>query len=138
MKFKNIKAFSHNLTHSYVSFENCVDGELVFKELKDLAYKADGEKISIFWIYSKDQVLPNFSERITKSIESYKEWLPKLLDQHDLKTSMIHELRTDIFLAQNRQIEVQSYARDMNGKEYTKNIYEFADYQPYKPNKNKV
>ncbi|MCL1045775.1 hypothetical protein L2737_10610 [Shewanella electrodiphila] len=41
MKFKNIAAFAHNFTHSYVSFENYVDGEFVFKDLKALAYESD-------------------------------------------------------------------------------------------------
>jgi len=132
MKLKNIKSLSHNLSHSYVSFENYVDGEFVFKELKELAVIAKGEKISIYWLYPEGKVAPLFSERITKSIEYYKEWLPKLLSQHELDASVIAELRTDIYIAPNKQLEVQAYARDLNGKEYVKNIYEFADFKPYK------
>ena len=129
MKLKNIKSLSHNLSHSYVSFENYVDGEFVFKELKEMAVKAKGEKVSIHWLCPDTKVVPLFSKRINKSIEFYKNWLPKLLSQHELDNSVITELRTDIFLAPNRQIEVQAYARDINGKEYIKNIYEFADLQ---------
>jgi hypothetical protein len=62
---------------------------------------------------------------------NYKEWLPQLLSQHELKSSVIAELRTDIYIASNKQLEVQAYARDINGKEYVKNIYEFADLKPY-------
>jgi hypothetical protein len=129
MKLKNIKALSHNLSHSYVSFENYVDGEFVFKELRELAVKANGEKVSIYWLYPENKVAPLFNHRITKSIEYYKEWLPKLLVQHELEASVIEELRTDIYLAANRQLEVQAYARDINGKEYVKNIYEVADFK---------
>jgi len=129
MKLKNIKSLSHNLSHSYVSFENYVDGEFVFKELKDMARKANGEKVSIYWLYPSNKVVPLFNSRINKSIEFYKEWLPRLLSQHDLNSSVISELRTDIFFAKNKQIEVQAYARDINGKEYVKNIYNFADLQ---------
>ncbi len=132
MKLKNIKSLSHNLSHSYVSFENYVDGEFVFKELKELAVKAKGKKISIYWLYPESKVAPLFSERITKSIEYYKEWLPRLLAQHELEASVIEELRTDIYIAPNKQLEVQAYARDLNGKEYVKKIYEFADFKPYK------
>jgi len=132
MKLKNIKSLSHNLSHSYVSFENYVDGEFVFKELKELAVKANGEKVSIYWLYPENKVVPLFSERVTKSIEYYKEWLPRLLIQHELDASVIAELRTDIYIAPNKQLEVQAYARDINGKEYVKNIYEFADLKPYK------
>jgi hypothetical protein len=131
MKLKNIKSLSHNLSHSYVSFENYVDGEFVFKELKELAVRANGERVSIYWLYPEGKASPLFSERITKSIKYYKEWLPRLLAQHELDVSVIAELRTDIFITQNRQLEVQAYARDINGKEYIKNIYEFADYKPY-------
>ncbi len=131
MKLKNIKSLSHNLSHSFVSFENYVDGEFVFKELRELAVKANGGKVSIYWLYPENKVVPLFNHRITKSIEYYKEWLPKLLVQHELEASVIEELRTDIYLAANRQLEVQAYARDINGKEYVKNIYEVADFKPF-------
>lgn len=131
MKLKNIKSLSHNLSHSYVSFENYVDGEFVFKELRELAVKANGEKVSIYWLYPENKVVPLFNHRITKSIEFYKEWLPKLLVQHELEASVIEELRTDIYLAANRQLEVQAYARDINGKEYVNNIYDVADFKPF-------
>ena len=131
MKLKNIKSLSYNLSHSYVSFENYVDGEFVFKELKEMAYTANGEKVSIYWLFPENKVVPLFSERVSKSIEYYKEWLPKLILQHELDSSVIAELRTDIYVAPNKQLEVQAYARDINGKEYTKNIYEFADIKPY-------
>jgi len=131
MKLKNIKSLSHNLTHSYVSFENYVGGEFVFNDLKEMVHKASGDKVSIYWIHPKSQVLPLFNDRITKSIEYYKEWIPKLLEQHELDSSVITELRTDIFVGSNKQLEVQAYARDINGKEYIKNIYEFADIKPY-------
>ncbi len=131
MKFKNIKAFSHNFSHSYVSFENYVDGEFVFKDLRTLALEAKGDKVSIYWVCSDDVISPKFNDRIEKSIKYYKEWLPKLMLQHEIDSSMIDELRTDIFVAKNHQIEVQAYARDINGKEYIKNIYEYAEYEPY-------
>ena len=131
MKLKNIKSLSHNLSHSYVSFENYVGGEFVFKELKELAHKANGEKVSIYWICPENEVIPLFSDRVSKSIEYYKEWLPRLLSQHELSISVIAELRTDIFITPNKQLEVQSYACDINGKEYIKNIYEFADLNDY-------
>ncbi|WP_306522984.1 hypothetical protein [Rheinheimera sp.] len=114
-----------------MSFENYVDGEFVFKELRELAVKANGGKVSIYWLYPENKVAPLFNHRITKSIEYYKEWLPKLLVQHELEASVIEELRTDIYLAANRQLEVQAYARDINGKEYVKNIYEVADFKPF-------
>ncbi|WP_198263385.1 hypothetical protein [sulfur-oxidizing endosymbiont of Gigantopelta aegis] len=131
MKFKNIKSFTHNLTHSYVSFENYIDGEFVFNSLKEMAYAANGEKVSIYWISPKDKIQPLFNERVNKSIEYYKEWIPKLMLQHEIEKETVVELRTDIYLAKNKQIEVQAYARELNGKEYIKNIYEFADIKSY-------
>ena len=85
MKLKNIKSLSHNLSHSFLSFENYVDGEFVFKELRELAVKANGGKVSIYWLYPENKVVPLFNHRITKSIEYYKEWIPKLLVQHELE-----------------------------------------------------
>ncbi len=108
-----------------------MDGEFVFKDLKELAKIANGEKVSIYWLYPKNKVVPLFNERISKSIEYYKKWLPKLLHQHELDASVIAELRTDIYIASSKQLEVQAYARDTNGKEYIKNIYEFADLKRY-------
>jgi len=110
-----------------VSFENYVDGEFVFRELRELASNAKGKKVSIYWIYPEGKVVPLFSERINKSIEYYKEWLPKLLKQHNLDASVIAELRTDIYFSSSRQLEVQAYSRDINGNEHLKNIYEFVD-----------
>ena len=72
-------------------------------------------------------MLPLFSDRINKSIHFYKNWLPILLEQHDLVKEVISELRTDIYLESNKQLSVRAYARDINGREYSKNIYEFAD-----------
>ena len=57
------------MSHSYVSFENYVDGEFVFKELKAMAQKANGKKVSIYWLYPENKVVPLFSERVSKSIE---------------------------------------------------------------------
>jgi hypothetical protein len=134
MKLKNIAAFAHNFTHSYVSFENYVDGEFVFKDLKSLAYEASDKLVSIYWISSGQNELPKYTQRIIKSIEYYNEWLPKLMEQHKVELDSITDLRTDIYVAANHQLEVRSYARDLNGKEYIKSIYEFADLLPYKEN----
>ena len=133
MKLKNIAAFAHNFTHSYVSFENYVDGEFVFKDLKSLAYEATDNLVSIYWISQNEIDHSGLTERVLKSITYYKEWLPKLVEQHNIELIAISELRTDIYLAANYQLEVRSFARDLNGKEYTKNIYDFADLFPYKP-----
>lgn len=81
MKLKNVKSLSHNLSHSFVSFENYVNGEFVFKELREMALEANGDKLSIYWLCPDDTEVPLFSERVTNSIENYKRWLPGLLSQ---------------------------------------------------------
>ena len=131
MKLKNIKSFSHNLTHSFVSEDNGIDGNLVFKALKEMAYQHQGEVVSIYWISPTETPQQDFNQTLSKAIENYQQWLPKLMEQHKVARESLIELRTDVFLASNRQIEVQAYAKDLNGKEYIKNIYDFGYYVPF-------
>ncbi len=120
-KLKNIKSFSHNFTHSFVSYNNYVDDDFVMRDLAKFARAANGEVVSIDWL--EDQ--PPFHGRIAKSIELWKKWIPEHLSNHELSLNCIAELRTDVWLEANYQITVRSYAKDINGKEYTNRISDF-------------
>jgi len=122
MKLRNIKSFSHNFSHSFVSCNNYVDGDFVMEDLAKFAKAAKGEVISIDWL--ADDV--PFKGRVLKGIKYWKEWMPKLLTSHGLALEYISELRTDIQLEPSHQIKVTAYAKDINGKEYRNRISDLA------------
>jgi hypothetical protein len=76
---------------------NYVDDGFVIDDLRQLARKANGERISINWIpdSKQPQALP---ERVIKSISYYKDWLPKHVTDSGADIRAIREFRTDIFL----------------------------------------
>ena len=122
MKYKNLKSFSHNFTHSFVSYENYIDGEYVIEELRKVARELNGEVLSIYWIPDNGPINIKLSKRALASLRSYREWLPKLADQHEVDLFSITELRTDIFKKSNQQLEVLARLRDNQGKEYEQSI----------------
>jgi len=118
MKYKNIKVFSHNLTHSFMSFNNYETREY----LLNLVKQTNKSKISIFWIIQSNQNKEEFNEVCKKSIEFYKNWIPVLMNQHNVEGNSVIELRTDIYLSQSSDVIIQAYAKDVNGKEYIQDI----------------
>ena len=122
MKYKNLKSFAHNFTHSFVSYENYIDGEYVIEELRKVARELNGEVLSIYWVPDNGPINIKLSKRALASLRSYREWLPKLADQHEVDLCTIIELRTDIFKKSNQQLEVLARLRDDQGKEYEQSI----------------
>jgi hypothetical protein len=122
MKYKNLKSFAHNFTHSFVSYENYIDGEYVIEELRKVARELNGEVLSIYWIPDNGPINIKLPKRALASLRSYREWLPKLADQHEVDLFSITELRTDIFKKSNQQLEVLARLRDNQGKEYEQSI----------------
>jgi len=100
---------------------NYVDDGYVIDDLRQLARKANGERISIHWIPESNHQAP-LPQRVLKSITHYKAWLPDLVSSSGASVGMIREFRTDIFLKPNKQIAVEAYLVDDRGKEYICNV----------------
>jgi len=121
MKYKNLKSVAHNFSHSFVSFMNYVDGAYVIDDLRQLARKAGGERVSIYWLpISKEQA--DLTPRVLKGIADYKTRLPKFFSDAGADLEAISEFRTDVFLLKNKQIAVEAYLLDDRGKKYISNV----------------
>jgi hypothetical protein len=101
---------------------NYVDDGYVIDDLRDLARKEKGNRVSIQWLPKKNYTWFSLNKRIRKSIRYYQKWLPEHMQNHGINTGVVKELRTDVFLTNNRQVRVESYVRDSRGKEYVQNV----------------
>jgi len=122
MKYKNLKSFAHNFTHSFVSYENYIDGEYVIEELRRYARELEGKKLSIYWLPDNGPINIKLSKRVLDSLSYYKQWLPKLASQHNIELNTVKELRTDIYRKPNHQIEVLASLTDDRGSTYEQSV----------------
>ena len=85
MKYKNIDAMLHNFCHSFISLMNYVDNEYIVDDLDRLARLIPGHEIRID--FSSCQINPAFDypERVHKSIQHWRDWLPKHLENHGIQ-----------------------------------------------------
>ena len=105
-----------------MSYENYIDGEFIIEELRKVVRKLNSEVLSIYWLPSNNPINIKLSPKALKSLEYYKNWLPKLAEQHEIELSVIRELRTDIYRKPNNQIEVLACLTDDRGKEYQQSV----------------
>jgi hypothetical protein len=117
MKYSVLKSVAHNFSHSFVSFMNYVDGGYVIDDLRQLARRANGERISVHWVPDSKPQKP-LPQRVLKSIANYKAQLPDFVSISGASVEAILEFRTDIFLKRNKQIAVEAYLLDDRGKEH--------------------
>ncbi len=101
---------------------NYVDEGHVIDDLRQMAKKAEGKTVSVVWFPKDKKILPAFNNRIRKSISLSRKWLPQHMENHNVEESMISEMRTDIYMAKNRQIYVKAYLKDNRGKEFIKGV----------------
>lgn len=121
MKYKILKSIAHNFTHSFVSFMNYVDDGYVIDDLRELARKANGERVSVHWL-PDSRLQSQLNPRILKSIAYWKTRLPDLVARSGADIEAISEFRTDIFLKPNKQIAVEAHLLDDRGKEHVCNV----------------
>ena len=122
MKYKNLKSFSRNFTHSFVSYENYIDGGYVIEELRQAARELKGEILGIYWAPDNAPINIRLPKKALEPLKYYKQWLPELAEQHEVELSAITELRTDIYRKPNHQTEVLSHLVDDYGKVYEKSV----------------
>lgn len=123
MKYKHLPAMAHNLTHSFMSAENYVDGSYVFEELQQLARDNPGHIISIHWVPESDEETSWLPPCARKSIGYYRGALSRYFENHRIEPSAVRVLRTEIFLAPNRQIHTRSVVVDDRGKEHVQLVW---------------
>ncbi len=121
MKYSVLKSVAHNFSHSFVSFMNYVDDGYVIDDLRQLARQANGERISIHWLPDSKHQAP-LPQRVLKSIDNYKAWLPNLVSSSGASIEAIREFRTDIFLKPNKQIAVEAHLIDDRGTAHVCNV----------------
>lgn len=117
MKYRVLKSIAHNFSHSFVSYMNYVDDGYVIDDLRQLARKANGERISIYWI-PDSKIQQSLPQGVLKSIVNYKSRLPKHFQDSGADLEMVQEFRTDIFLKSNKQIAVEARLLDDKNKEH--------------------
>ena len=123
MKYKHIPAMAHNFTHSFMSAENYVDGAYVFEELHNLARDNPDRVISIHWVPESEEETNWLPPRTRKSIGYYRDALPRYFENHRIELSAVRVLRTDVFLAPNRQIHTRTVVVDDRGKEHAQLVW---------------
>lgn len=123
-KYKVLKAFAHNFSHSFVSLMNYVDDGYVIDDLREIVKGLKTERLSIHWIPEvKQSDLLNI--RILKSIAHRKEGLPRHVSASGAEIKTITEFRTDVFLKNNKQIAVVGILTDDRGRTYIAEIFDF-------------
>ena len=91
MKYKNLKSFAHNFTHSFVSYTNYVDGGFVIDDLHEVARSRYEGPLRIYWIPEHKSNVERLSDRVEKSIHYFRNWLPEHAENHDVDISSIQE-----------------------------------------------
>ena len=124
VKYKVLKSVCHNFSHSFVSFTNYVDEGYVIDDLKELARKANGERITIMWIPEQRQSA-DLTPRILKSISYWKAHLNRFVEASGSSLDAIQEFTTEIYLKSNKQIAVEGRLTDNRGRVYRSEVYDF-------------
>ena len=118
MKYKAIRAMSHNWTHSFMSGMNYIDGRFVYQDIYDLARKRKPRKVVISWIPNRTAELFGLTARVRKCIRYYRTALTVHLERHRIRPEALRELRTEVYIGENFHMYVRSYALDDRGKEH--------------------
>ena len=112
MKYKNICSAIHNFGHSFTSLMNYVDSDYVIDELSKI-HRMEYD-IEIDWLSGGFEPGNLASERLTKSIGYWREWLEDHLASHNVDIERLHSVKF-AWPARKRKFML---AIDDRGKEY--------------------
>ncbi len=118
MKYKLIRSMAHNWSHSFMSWNNYLDGAHVFEDMYSLARTRRGEKVIVSWIPIRDDKMAGLTPRIRYFVNAYRSGLDKHLLHHKVELTALLELRTEVYVAGNFRMYVRAYALDDRGKEH--------------------
>lgn len=101
---------------------NYVDGGFVFEDVHQLARDYRGKKVIISWLPESTAELFPLTARVRKCIEYYRKALPEHLVRHGVDREALVELRTEVYVAENRMY-VRACAVDSRAKEYDQLVW---------------
>lgn len=116
MKYKVIGAMAHNFTHSFVSFNNYVDGQYVVDVLREVAWDAPNRCVSIEWLPPIPVSSSPLPPIIQKSIGFFRDWLPKHLEHHGISIEVLRSFRTVFAYNWRLGLTVRAEVLDERGK----------------------
>lgn len=122
MKYKNLRSFAHNFTHSFVSLTNYCDDGYVIDDLREAARGPHEGPVSISWIPEK---LPNkalLSKRVLNSISYFRAWLPKHAKNHEVKLEHIKEFRLEVYRLTSHQLRCDAVIVDDRNHEHRQSV----------------
>lgn len=114
---------AHNFVHSFLSYTNYSDGGFVVEDLLECARALNPEeKLFIQFIPSDKADDSGFSERVKKSITSYRKWFPEHCQSHNIDPEAIKLFQAS--LVKNALYQILGYAIviDDKGRKYEKNM----------------
>ena len=87
MKYKHVASALHNFGHSFVSLMNYVEGEYIDDILAKFAREAPRNEIRINFADGSVEPAMPVTLKLSKSIEYWREWLPKLLESQGVSAA---------------------------------------------------
>ncbi len=120
MKYKNIKSFAHNFSHSFINY--CYDYDHVIDELKEIARQAEGMRVGVNWLSDDNPFQGLIPYRARKAYAYFKDWLPKHAKNSDIDLSCIKTFKTEIYFNASHQLKAEYYVLDDRDREYVGNI----------------
>jgi phosphoribosylglycinamide formyltransferase-1 len=122
-KYKVLKSFAHNFSHSFVSFTNYMDDGHVIDDIRKTVRERPDHKITIDWLSNGST--PDLTPRIEKSVRAYKSTFIRAVHDAGALLSSIAQFRTDIYLLKNYQIAVDAVLTDDRGHTYAASVTNF-------------
>ena len=122
MKYKNLKAFAHNFTRSFLSYTNYVDDGFVIDDIWKIAKARYEGPLIIYWIPDELPSAPLLTKRMEKAIENYKKWLPEHADRHSIQVVAIRRFYLEIYRLPFHELRFDSVLVDDRGKEHRQTI----------------
>lgn len=118
MRYKAIKAMSHDWTYWFMSGLHYIDGRFVFEDVRELARARPAERVTVSWIPPRDEELESLTPRIRQCVNHMRRELPGYLRQHGIDGARLAALRTEVYVAANSRLYVRAFAEDDRGREY--------------------
>jgi len=97
MKYKRINSALRNFAHSFVSFNNYVDGAFVVDVLGDVLAKAPGARLEIHFPEGRVSPAGSYPEMLLKSVGYYAAGFTKQLAAEGVEANALRDTRIVVF-----------------------------------------
>lgn len=109
VKYKDIKSMAHNFSHSFLGWENYVDGDYVVEDLKMMARGSAEGKVSIYWLPHDVPAPAGSTPRLLKSIDYYRQRPCGHARNHGIDLDRIMQFRTDVVRLPDHQLKAEAH-----------------------------